>query len=69
MIVERENENIIIKVNPSLVGMAEIQRTIDFFRLLESNAKNQGTKEQVDELSRESHQNWLKENQHRIANL
>ena len=69
MVVTRENENVIIKVNPALVGMDEIQKTIDYFRLLESNAQNGGTQEDADELARESHRQWLQENRERIAQL
>ncbi len=31
MVIERENENVIIKVNPKLIGMEEIQKVIDYF--------------------------------------
>jgi hypothetical protein len=68
MAIERDNENLIIKVNPSLVGMDEIQKTIDYLRILESNAKNQGTREQADELAREINKNWWAENKHRFIN-
>ena len=66
MIIERDNENLIIKVNSSLIGMDEIQKTIDYLRILESNAKNQGTQEQADELAREINKNWWAENKHRF---
>jgi len=66
MIIERDNENLVIKINPSLVGMDEIQKTIDYFRILESNAKNHGTQEQVDELASEVNRNWWAANKHRF---
>lgn len=66
MVVERENENVIIKVNPALIGMDEIQKIIDYFRVLESNAQNQGTQEQADQLARESQKGWWKENRDRF---
>jgi hypothetical protein len=66
MVVERENENVIIKVNPALIGMDEVQKIIDYFRVLESNAQNQGTQEQADQLARESQKGWWKENRDRF---
>lgn len=66
MIIERENENVIIKVNPALVGMDVIQKTIDHLRILESNAQNQGTQQQADELASEINKNWWAENKHRF---
>ncbi|CAN5120717.1 hypothetical protein BH09BAC6_BH09BAC6_23760 [soil metagenome] len=66
MIVERENENVIIKVNSTLIGMDEVQKTIDYLRILESNAQNQGTQEEADELAREINKNWWAENKHRF---
>lgn len=66
MVIERENENVIIKVNPALIGMDEVQRTIDYLRILESNAKNQGTQEEADALAREINKGWWAENKHRF---
>lgn len=64
MVVERENENVIIKVNPALIGMDEMQKTIDYLRILESNAQNQGTQEEADELAREINKGWWDKNKH-----
>ena len=66
MVIERDNENVIIRVNPSLVGMDEVQKVIDYFRLLESNAQNKGTQEEADELARESQKGWWNDNRHRF---
>ena len=66
MVIERENENVIIKVNSALIGMDVIQKTIDYLRALELNAETQGTQEQADELARESQKGWWKENRHRF---
>ena len=66
MVIERENENVIIKVNPALIGMDEIQKVIDYFRILESNAQNKGTQEEADALARESQKGWWKENRRRF---
>jgi hypothetical protein len=40
--------------------------TIDYLRILESNAQNQGTPEQADELAREIDKSWWTENKHRF---
>jgi hypothetical protein len=69
MIIERDNNNIIIKLDASLVGIETVQKWADYFRLIESNAKNQGNEQQVNELVQASHQNWLMENQDRISKL
>jgi hypothetical protein len=66
MVIERDNENVIIKVNPSLVGMDEVQRVIDYFRVLESNAQNKGTQEEADVLAREINKSWWEENKQRF---
>lgn len=66
MVIERDNENVIIKINPALVGMDVIQKTIDYLRILESNAQNQGTQEQADELASEINKTWWAENKHRF---
>jgi hypothetical protein len=66
MVIERKNENVIIKVNPALIGMDEIQKVIDYFRILESNAQNKGTQEEASALARESQKGWWKENRHRF---
>jgi hypothetical protein len=69
MVIERDNENVIIKLNASLLGtlgMKEIQQFADYFRLLESNAQNQGTQDQVDEFAHEVNKKWWDENKHRF---
>ena len=66
MVIERENENVVIRVNSDLVGMDEIQKMIDYFRILESSAQNQGTQEEADALARESQKGWWKENRRRF---
>jgi hypothetical protein len=66
MVIERDNENVIIKVNPSLVGMDEVQRVIDHFRILESNSQNKGTQQEADALAREINKEWWAENKHRF---
>lgn len=66
MVIERESNQIIIKLDSSLVNIQEIQRYADYFRFLESNAKNQGTEEQATELARQVHRSWWAENRSRF---
>lgn len=66
MVIERDNENVIIKVNPALIGMDVIQKTIDYLRALELNAQTQGTQAQADELARESQKGWWQQNRSRF---
>lgn len=58
MIIERDNQDIIIRLKSSLIDMEEVQKFADYFRLIESNAKNQGTQEDADSLARISQQDW-----------
>lgn len=67
MTIERDKQDIVIRLDASLIDIAEVQKFADYFRLIESNAKNQGTEEQAAELARESHKDWLKENAHRFV--
>jgi len=67
MIIERDKEDIVIRLNASLIDIEEVQKFADYFRVLESNAKNQGTQEQANELARESQKNWWKENRQRFV--
>ncbi|MDP9046997.1 MAG: hypothetical protein M3N14_02600 [Bacteroidota bacterium] len=66
MIIERDKQDIVIRLNASLVDIEEVQKFADYFRLLESNAQNRGTEEQAAQLARESHKDWMKENAHRF---
>ena len=67
MIIERDKEDIVIRLNASLIDIEEVQKFADYFRVLESNAKNQGTQDQANELARESQKNWWKENRQRFV--
>lgn len=66
MVIERDSNQIIIRLDSSLIDIQEIQRYADYFRFLESNARNQGTEEQATELAREVHKNWWAENRSRF---
>lgn len=66
MVVERQDNEIVIRLPESVIGMDEVQRLLDYFRFLESNAKNQGTLEQAAKLAEEVDSNWWLENKHRF---
>lgn len=65
MIIERDKQDIIIRLKSSLIDIEEAQKLADYFRLIESNAQNQGSQDDVDTLTRISQQNWVKENKSR----
>ena len=66
MVIERQNNEIVIRLNSSLIDLEEVQKFVNYFRFLESNASNQGTEEQAAELAREVDTKWWKENRHRF---
>jgi len=65
MIIERDNEDIIIRISAP-VNMKSAQKVIDYFNLVESISKNQGTEEDATALAREFHKEWWKENRQRF---
>lgn len=66
MVIERQNNEIIIRLPESLLDLREVQRLVDYFRFIESNAQNQGTEEQAAELAREVDAKWWQENKQRF---
>lgn len=66
MVIERQNQDIVIRFNASLVDMEEVQKLTSYFRFLESNAKNQGTEEESTQLAREVHKDWWNKNRSRF---
>lgn len=66
MIIERDKQDIVIRLDGSLIDIAEIQKLTDYLRILESNAQNRGTEEEATELARESQKGWWKENRDRF---
>ncbi|GGH53410.1 hypothetical protein GCM10007423_58850 [Dyadobacter endophyticus] len=66
MIIERQNEDIVIRLNASLIDMEEVQKLTSYFRFIESNAQNNGTEEQAAELAREVHSAWWAKNRSRF---
>lgn len=66
MKIERQNEDIVIRLNASLINMEEVQKLTSYFRFIESNAQNNGTEEQAAELAREVHSAWWAKNRSRF---
>lgn len=61
MVVERKNGEIIIRL-PDIFDIQEVQRLLDYFRVMEVSAKNQGTEEQAANLARKVEADWWKAN-------
>ncbi len=66
MVVERQNQEIIIRLDGSVIDIREVQRFVDYLRFMESNAKNKGTEEQAAQLAREVHGQWWQKNKQRL---
>lgn len=65
MVIERQDQDIIIRLNAASVDMREVQKVVDYFRFMESNAKNRGTEAQAAQLARDAHAQWWAENKER----
>ena len=61
MIIEQQNQELIIRVSRP-VDIRSAQKVVDYFNLMESISKNQGTEEQATELAREVHKDWWSKN-------
>ena len=66
MVIERQNDEIIIRLPAHVFNIRETQRLLDYFRFAESNAMNRGTAAQAAELAREIDANWWAKNKHRF---
>jgi hypothetical protein len=66
MVIERDKNTIVIKIDATLVDINEVQKFADYFRVIESNAKNKGTAEQAAALADEIDKKWWVENKHRF---
>ncbi|GGM74085.1 hypothetical protein GCM10010967_02030 [Dyadobacter beijingensis] len=66
MKIERQNEDIVIRLNASLINMEEVQKLTSYFRFIESNSRNTGNEEEAAELAREVHSAWWAENRSRF---
>ncbi len=65
MVIEQQNQDLIIRIGRP-ADMRVVQKLLDYFNLMESISKNQGTEEQATELAREVHKNWWAENRSRF---
>ncbi|WP_159474586.1 hypothetical protein [Dyadobacter sp. 3J3] len=65
MIIERQNQDIIIKANGS-INLTAVQKVIDYINVLEIVSENGGTEEQASELAREANKNWWNKNRSRF---
>ncbi len=61
MLVERNNNEIVIKVS-STVDSFGLQRLIDYVRYLEATSKSKAKQSKVDMLADEVNENWFKKN-------
>lgn len=61
MIVERTNDQIIIKVSPDIDSYG-FERILDYLTYLELTSKSKATQEQADKLADELNENWWTEN-------
>ena len=65
MIIERQNNEIVIRPNGS-VNMEAVQKVIDYINVLEIVSQNQGTEEQAIALARDAERTWWTKNRHRF---
>ena len=66
MIVERKKNEVVIRLDASLIDIKEVQAFADYFRFIESNAKNKGTQDQATELAREVQKGWWAANRNQF---
>lgn len=66
MTIERQNDEVVIRLPAALLTIREIQGLVDYFRFVESNSQNQGSEEQATALAREVDANWWQENKYRF---
>ena len=65
MVIERDNENIIIKADKS-INMSAVQKLIDYINVLEIASQKQGTEEEAARLAEEADKKWWQENKSRF---
>ncbi len=65
MLIERNNNEIVIKVSSSVDSFG-LQRLIDYVRYLEATAKSKAKQSDVDKLSDEVNESWLSKNHKRF---
>ena len=65
MVVERTEQGILIKTTVP-VNMKAVQKIIDYYTVLEINARAKGTEEEAAALADEVDKKWWAENKHRF---
>jgi len=68
MVVTRENNEIVIRIPESEVGLdvKELQALLDFIVYRQIVTKSTATQEEIDNLSREVNKSWWEENKTRF---
>ena len=68
MVVTRENNEIVIRIPESEVGLdvKELQALLDFIVYRQVVTKSTATQEEIDNLSREVNKSWWEENKTRF---
>ena len=66
MIIERKKNEVVIRLDASLIDIREVQAFADYFRFIESNARNKGTEEQATELARKVQKGWWAANRNQF---
>jgi hypothetical protein len=66
MTIERNNQDIVIRLDAALFDIGDVQKLINHFRFVESNARNNGTEEQATALAREVETSWWAENRQKF---
>ena len=61
MVIEQQNQDLVIRVSRP-IDIRSAQKVVDYFSLMESISKNQGTEEQATELAREVYKDWWTKN-------
>jgi len=59
MIVERKNNEVIVKLDGSL-DVDSLQQTLNYLRYLELGAKSKASEEQIDQLVKDVKKGWWK---------
>ena len=65
MVIERQDQNIIIKTDTG-INMTAVQKLIDYVNVLEINAQNKGAEQQAEELANEVNSNWWRDNKNKF---
>ncbi|MCF0055562.1 hypothetical protein [Dyadobacter sp. CY356] len=66
MTIERNDQDIVIRLNAALFDINDVQKLINHFHFVESNAQNRGTEENAAKLAHEVETSWWAENRHKF---